>query len=246
MSYYLEPDGSLGVTKPPANGGGSQFNFDAALGDKVTLPGSDENEAFDALPPYQWANDKPGDATVFMSPPLTQDQTFLGTGNADLWIKSTATDADVEVTLTEVRPDGKETYVQAGFLRVSDRALADDATKLDPNHGLYAKDVKFLQPGKYVEAQVEIFPFGHVFRAGSRIRISVHTPGGDRPRWSWLLDPHPAGTTITVGHDAAHPSRVLLPLTANVPGTPATLPACPSLRGQPCRNFVPYQNVPST
>ena len=38
--------------------------------------------------------------------------------------------------------------------------------------------------------------------------------------------------------DAAHPSRIVLPV---IPGVKVTtpLPACPALRGQPCREYQP-------
>ena len=167
-----------------------------------------------------------------------------GTGNADLWIAASATDVDLSATLSEVRPDGKETYVQSGWLRSSFRKLAPGSTELDPEHTGYRTDAEQLPSGKFVEAQLEIFPFAHVFRAGSRIRISVHTPGGDRPRWSWILPTYSTPPTIDVGHDAAHPSRLILPVVTDAPA-PATLPACPSLRGQPCRSFQPYTNQPT-
>ena len=34
-----------------------------------------------------------------------------------------ATDTDIQVTLSEIRPDGQETYVQSGWLRASRRVL---------------------------------------------------------------------------------------------------------------------------
>ena len=55
--------------------------------------------------------------------------------SVDLWLRSTAPDTDLEVTLTELRPDGQERYVQSGWLRASHRKL-DPAmtTKLRPWH----------------------------------------------------------------------------------------------------------------
>jgi predicted acyl esterase len=244
QSWYLQPDGTMSAARPPGNGGASRFTFDAALGHEVTLPGADSDAAFKALPAYDWAHDKPGDAAVFVSAPLTRTTTMSGTGNADLWIAASATDVDLSATLSEVRPDGKETYVQSGWLRSSFRKLAPGSTELDPEHTGYRTDAEQLPSGKFVEAQLEIFPFAHVFRAGSRIRISVHTPGGDRPRWSWILPTYSTPPTIDVGHDAAHPSRLILPVVTDAPA-PATLPACPSLRGQPCRSFQPYTNQPT-
>ena len=47
----------------------------------------------------------------------------------DLWVKSTEANTDLQVSLTEVRPDGQEMYVQDGWLRASNRKL-DEAVNL--------------------------------------------------------------------------------------------------------------------
>jgi hypothetical protein len=80
-----------------------------------------------------------------------------------------------------------------------------------------------------------------VFRAGSRIRLSVEAPGGDRAIWSFET-PLTGGTVENeVSHTAAQPSRVVLPVVAGVTPPPA-LPPCPGLRGQPCRSYDPAAN----
>ena len=180
-----------------------------------------------------------------MTEPLAADQLVLGNSNADLWVRSSAPDGDIGVTVSEVRPDGKETYVQSGFLRLQMRKLAPASTELRPQHTAFAKDVEPMPAGEFARAQVEMLPMGHLFRAGSRIRVSVHTPGGDKPRWSWILQPFDTPPIIDIAHDAQHPSRLVLPIVDNVPGTPASLPPCPSLRGQPCRNLEAYTNSPT-
>ena len=60
---------------------------------------------------------------------------MAGSGSADLWIAADAEDVDLQVTLSEVRPDGQEMLVQSGWLRASHRALDEDAsTNLRPRH----------------------------------------------------------------------------------------------------------------
>ena len=92
---------------------------------------------------------------------------------------------------------------------------------------------------------MEIFPFAHVFRAGSRIRVSVEAPGGDRPEWKFDALPLPTDGQVlnTIAHSAAYPSRLVLPMVPD-PVVPTGLPPCPSLRGQPCRTYVPVTNTP--
>jgi len=244
VSYYLEPDGSLRADQTSGGRGGSRFQLRQIPGDKVTLAWFGRERGVRRPPPYQWANDKPGDATAFLSAPLDKDQTFLGTGNADLWIKSSATDADLEVTLTEVRPDGKETYVQAGFLRASDRLWPTTPPNSTQITASTRRDASFLPAASTSRPE---WRSSRSATCSGRVEDSdlrAHSRG-DRPRWSWVLGDHPAGTTVSVAHDA--PTRR---------GSSAAdrqrarrhrdAAGVPSLRGQPCRTFVPYQNTPAT
>ena len=38
-------------------------------------------------------------------------------------MRSSSPDVDLQATITEVRPDGKETFVQNGWLRANERKL---------------------------------------------------------------------------------------------------------------------------
>src|SRR5207248_1418978 len=67
--------------------------------------------------------------------------------------------------------------------RASYRGLAPDATELWPDPTYQQKDWKALVPGEWTPVRVAIAGFQHVFRAGSRIRISVDTPGDSRAAW---------------------------------------------------------------
>ncbi len=229
---------------PDTGAAASTFVVDPDLATRTTYDET-RGSIFHALPDYDWQQEPAGSASVFVSEPLEEDHVFAGSASADLWLRTDADDADVGVTLSEVRPDGKETFIQAGVLRASNRKVAAGSTALLPLHSLLKSDSEPLEPGRWAKARIEIFPFAHIARAGSRIRLSVHTPGGDRPRWTYLVAPQPSGTSIDVGHSAAHPSRLVLPESpALLSGTsyPSALPPCPGLRGQPCRTFVPYEN----
>jgi len=243
-SFYLQPDGSMGEAAPDVSDSSSSFLHDAELATRQTLPGDKGGQAFHALPEYEWNNDTPGDAAVFVSPPLAQDLVMVGNSNADLWIRSTAPDADLGVTLSEVRPDGKEVYVQSGFLRARMRKLAPGSTELHPMHTGLEADAAPLSTQDWNEAQVEMLPVAHVFRAGSRLRISVHTPGGDRPTWTFVVERFDTPPKISIAHDKDHPSRFIVPANTEVTGYPEDLPACPGLRGQPCRIYQPFINTP--
>ncbi len=245
QAWYFGADGQLTQSRPTAAQSASEYRYDPDLGSKVTLPGDLQGQAFWSLPEWSWEADAPGDAAVFVSDPLTTDTVMLGGGSADLWLRTDVGNVEVGVTLSEVRPDGNETYVQSGVMRTTNRAVTSESSEIDPVHSGLESDALELAPGEWTEARLEIMPATHVFRAGSRLRISVHTPGGDKPRWSWILDEYDVDPTITIGHDARHPSRIVLPVGTDVQGYPPDLPPCPSLRGQPCRPFVPYSNTPA-
>ncbi len=145
------------------------------------------------------------------------------------------------MTVSEVRPDGLETFVQSGWLRASERKLAPGSTLLAPALSLRRRDVKPLPRGRYTEVVVPLYYEGHVYRAGSRIRITISAPGGDAPTWAFadLVPSRPA--TVRVAHSEAMPSRVVLPVVPGV-NVPTGLPPCPGLRGEPCRRYVPGAN----
>jgi predicted acyl esterase len=181
---------------------------------------------------------------VFVGAPLADDMVMLGTGSADLWLKSTEADADLEVNVSEVRPDGQEMFVQSGWLRASLRHLGTDSTELAPSPTYLREDAAPLVAGSYEPVRVPIAAFGHVFRKGSRIRVSIDTPGDSRAEWRFSLKKFPGEVTHTIAHEAAHPSSVVLPWLEGMTA-PTALPACPSLRGQQCRTFTPYANTPA-
>jgi predicted acyl esterase len=165
------------------------------------------------------------------------DTVLAGTGSVDLWVRADQPDVDLEVTISEVRPDGEETYVQSGWLRASQRALdAAASTDLLPVQTHERADVARLSSTRAELVRVPLYPFAHAFRAGSRIRIVVQPPGGNRPAWAFAALPGPR--TVTVSRSAAQPSKVVLPV---VPGITVSTPrpACGTLRGQPCRAYVP-------
>ncbi|HSS11282.1 MAG TPA: CocE/NonD family hydrolase, partial [Acidimicrobiales bacterium] len=251
QTWYLQPAGGLGPQRPQTAGGDS-YQPDPSARPRTDFTGSD-TDVWSALPAYNWAQPVEGKAVSYASAPLGADEVMVGTGSVDLWLESNAPDTDLQVTLSEVRPDGKETYVQNGWLRASMRKLFPpvpppgplgflQTTPLDPISTFLRSDVAPLRARRWSLARIEVFPFGHVFHAGSRIRISVEAPGGDRPFWAFDTLTPSSGQQVSVGYGPSTPSRVVLPL---VPGNAVTSPAppCPALRAEPCRDYVPFTNA---
>jgi len=84
-------------------------------------------------------------------------------------------------------------------------------------------------PTQPAEMSIEIFPFAHAFRQGSKIRLYIEAPHVQPDLWGFALLPTPGVNTIhTEG------SSVYLPLLEG-DAAPTGYPNC-SLRNQPCRD----------
>jgi len=237
--FYLHRDGSLRDFPPSESESASTFEHDNAKGGETYVV----HGAFEkALPDIEWLPWRPDRQVVFASEPLDENLVVLGHASADLWIQSTADDADLEVLLSEIRPDGREAYVTSGWLRASQRTLTPDSTPLRPVPTRLESDLAPLPAGQWELTRVEIYPFGHVFRAGSRLRLEISTPGANKGRWKFDVLQFDESVTHAVSHSAVHASSLLLPV---IPGVtvPDALPACPGLRSQPCREYVPHVNA---
>ncbi|MDE3133117.1 MAG: hypothetical protein KGL15_03520, partial [Acidobacteriota bacterium] len=188
---------------------------------------------------WNWAQNPPGTALAYVSAPLTQDTTVIGGGAVRLWLEASTANVGLQATVSEVRPDGTETFVQNGWAQADERELAPGSTPLEPALNLRAGALRPLPRGRFVEVTIPLYYEGHVYRAGSRIRVTLSAPGGTQPTWAFA-PLSPAGTaTVSVRLSASTPSQLVLPV---VPGVrvPTALPPCPSLRNEPCRPYVPF------
>ena len=131
--------------------------------------------------------------------PCSRNTVVFGAGALQAWIKASTPDVDLQVTVSEVRPDGKETFVQNGWLRASDRKLDPrQSTLLEPVPTLRASDVAPLPKGRFTKVTVPLYYEGHAYRAGSRIRITIAAPNGSQPMWSFA-ETRPKGHATRVG-----------------------------------------------
>lgn len=220
VRFFLHGDGSLRREAPAA---GDTSSVDYAY---APVAGTHDNI---------WTNQPPdGSVAVFTTPPLAEDLTWLGNGSVDLQLSSTAPDTDLEVLVSQVRPDGQEVYVQRGWLRASHRKL-DPArtTPTRPYQTHREADSALLTPGEVTPMRVELFPTGQVFRKGSSLRLYVEAPSAFSGLWGFVGLPVPALNTISTS--AAQPSSIALSVLPDfVPPTPE--PSCAALDNQPCRD----------
>jgi hypothetical protein len=168
-----------------------------------------------ALPAYHWTPPAGGTAVSYTTAPLSENTVVVGAGSVRLSIKARTRDVDLQATVTEVRPDGHETFVQSGWLRASER------------HGNRRRDAAPLPRGKLTPLTIPLYYQGHAYRAGSRIRVTISAPGGDQPAWSFA-------ESLGSGRVRIARAGLTLPVVPGV-AVPTPLPPCPGLRGEPCR-----------
>jgi uncharacterized protein len=243
-SWYLRSGGQLASTKP-ADAAADQFTWDPHARPPTSFTGSDDGSPgglWTATPAYDWTQNPPGTAVSYLTAPLAANTVVIGGGAVQLWIRSSAPSVDLQVTVSEVRPDGRESFVQDGWLRTSERTL-DPATStlLEPVLSLRRADVSPLPRDRFTEVTVPLYYEGHAYRKGSRIRITIAAPGGDQAVWAFAQTIPSGRATVTIGHSSSLPSRVVLPVVPGV-AVPTALPPCPGLRGEPCRTFTPLVN----
>jgi uncharacterized protein len=234
-SYYLGANGALQGSAPRS--GSTTYKPDASNRPK-TSSGSGFN-AWTAQPNYNWTAVSGVDGAGFVSSPLTKNTTVVGPASLNLRLASTATNTDIQVTLSEVRANGQEMYVTSGFLRASYRIVDTKASTLYAPVSLFtASNARALTPGAAVDLRVPVNPIAFTFRSGSKIRITISAPGGDRPSWEFGSLVTNGAVTNTIYFGA---SSLVLPVVSTITATDRQ-PACGSNRGQPCRTYVAAGN----
>lgn len=246
-TWYLGPGGSL-ATGPAAAPETDSFTWNPRA-----LPATDYASAntgggglwgVATSWAWNWQQNPAGTAVSYVSQPLAQNTTVIGAGAVHVWIRASTPNVDLQATISEVRPDGNETFVQNGWVRADERRLARGSTLLQPVLDLRRSAVQPLPSGRFVEVTIPLYYEGHVYRAGSRIRVTISAPGGSQPLWAFAQT-NPTGTAqVSVALSAAMPSNLVLPVVPGV-SVPTALPPCPSLRNEPCRPYVPLVNQAS-
>jgi predicted acyl esterase len=254
-TWYFGPHGVLSDTRP-MSGGINSFSSNAhalPLTDYGTNTGTGGLWGNASQWDWNWQQNPSGTAVSYVSAPLTADTTVVGSGAVDLWVRSSTPDVDLQATISEVRPDGKETFVQNGWIRASERKLSTNSdnmfkrmsTPLEPIPTFTTADAAPMPAGQFVKVVVPLYYQGHAYRTGSRIRVTISAPNGTQPIWSFgQTVPNPSGS-VSIAFSTSLPSSLVLPV---VPGVKVAtpLPPCPSLRNEPCRPYRAIVNNTAT
>lgn len=200
----LHGDGTLS-TEPPTGEPSDSYLYNprdpvpTSGGGLCCSPSFTRGGAFD-----QRCIEERADVLVYTSAPLEQDLEATGPVRVTLWAASSAPDTDWTAKLVDVAPDGFARNLTDGIIRARYReSLATPS---------------LLQPGKIYEYTIDLWATSNVFMAGHRIRVDVSSsnfPRFDRnPNTGKALGEDAAMESALqrVYHDAAHPSRITLPM----------------------------------
>ena len=251
QEWFLGPQGTLTDHTPGA------YAVDAYTSDAKALPLSDYAGGTGggglwgnaSQWKWDWRQNPAGTSLAYVTAPLATDTTVVGAGAVHLWVRSSTPDVDLQATVSEIDPDGHETFVQDGWVRASERKLAtgsktifaQPSTLLAPILSMLPGDVAPMPQDAFVPVVLPLYYQGHAYRAGTRIRVTLAAPNGTQPIWSFT-ETRPQGTAeVEIAASPAMPSSLILPVVPEVT-VPTGLPACPSLRNEPCRAYAPTVN----
>ncbi len=250
--WYLGPGGTLG-TAPTKQKGADSYTSNAKALPLNDYPNYVETGGLwsnASAWQYNWKQYPSHNAVSYVSAPLTQNTVAIGAGAVHVWVRSSTPNVDLQATVTEISADGKnETFVQNGWIRADERKLArgtndvlhQRSTLLEPIPSMLSSDVQPMPKNRYVEVVIPLYFEGHVYRAGSRIRLTIAAPNGTQPVWSFSQTAPKGTAKVSIAFSKSMPSSLILPVVPGV-AVPTGAPPCPSLRNEPCRSYVPLKN----
>ena len=157
------------------------------------------------------------DVLVYQTKILGHDLTIAGPFTADLWVSISTTDADFVVKLIDVLPDGQTNQP------ARDTALAGYQMLIrgDIFRGRYrnsGSNPQSFTPNQPTEIKFALNDIAHTFKKGHRLMVQVQSswfPLADRNPQQFIniyqaKDSDFLPADITVWHDAAHPSCIIL------------------------------------
>jgi len=210
--WYLHGGGRLSTSPPAAASEPDRYHYDPADptpsvgGIGMLTGGPRDNRALEAR----------ADVVVYTSDALAEPLELVGPVHAELFVSSSLEHTDFFVRVCDVYPDGRSVNVCDGLQRF-------DPSTIDRG------------PDGTFRARVRVWPIGHRFAAGHRLRVQVSS--GAHPVYARNLGTGEPPATATamraadqaVFHDPDRPSSVTLPVFG--PGGPSLVEEVAAERG---------------
>jgi putative CocE/NonD family hydrolase len=202
-AYYLEgassgPAGRLSSETPK---GPPTTTYKSDPANPAPLPGRAFPGARDAR-----QHEKHPDVRTFTTDPLTAPVEWTGKVRAELFVSSTAPDADFIVRVNDVYPDGRSILIIDGVRRARFRES-------------WQREV-FMKPGEVYKIAFDVGYLSQIFNRGHRIRISIASTGAPfydpNSQTGEALTYEPPTkvkiATQTLHHSVTQASRILAPV----------------------------------
>lgn len=236
-------DAKATLSLPSLNeaGNGERLNFgtDLAADDEDSPLAGESTYNYDPLINSYFWTPIVQEQVTFTSDPLSEDKIMAGSGSVDLWFSAENTDVDIRATISELRSDGQEMFVQDSWLRASHRALDESkSTTRRPWHLHTGASNSPIVSGNTYSARLELRAFAHIFRKDSQIRVTIDAPPKG-PGLAWLFDTIPGAFDVSIKHNSTNRSSIVLPSLVSTYNQSlvgdTSLSACDAVTSQTCR-----------
>ena len=213
-TLHFAPEHALANATPAANAAWDEYKVDLTA---TTGTGSRWRSYFNtASVPIGYPDRAQQDPKLltYTSAPLAENWEITGHPTITLWAASSASDGQFFAYLEDVSPDGKVTYITEGLIRGLHRAVNPAPYwHPDPSHSFRRNDGQSLKQGEPAEISFVLLPTSYLVRKDHSVRVAL--AGADRDHFAPLPGDAP---TWRVYRDAAHPSRVRLPIVSGGAG----------------------------
>ncbi len=153
----------------------------------------------------------------FATPAMVEATEICGPIALKLYGSTTDNEVLWFVSLWHIDTSGREVLLTRGWLRGSQRALDTERSRpWQPVHTHVAREP--LTPDEIYEFDIELRPYGILLHPGERLAVRVRCADDDPTevflhRLAQGSITRPRASHVSVHHDAAHPSHLLLPVT---------------------------------
>jgi putative CocE/NonD family hydrolase len=213
VSYY--PDSAGALSTSPSSGGSESYVYDPANPTPyLANPKTPRRTREYMIDDQRWA-EKRSDVLTYKTAPFATDQTVAGPVDVNLWVSTTGTDSDFVVKVIDVWPDDS---TEESSRHVS-MAGYEQELRADIFRGKFRDSYsrpKPFEPGKPTLVHFHLNDVLHDFKPGHRLMLQIQSS------WFPLVDRNPnkfedinqaqdadfQPATITLYHDAAHPTRL--------------------------------------
>ncbi|MCE9608112.1 MAG: CocE/NonD family hydrolase, partial [Planctomycetia bacterium] len=201
--YYFHSGGKLSTAPSSVAAAPTTFRSDPARPAPIVgtaFPGARDAAAYEAHP----------DVRTFSTSLLTAPVEWTGLVKAEIFVSSTAPDADFIVRVSDVYPDGRSILLIDGVRRARYREG-------------FEKEVP-LPAGQPVKLSFEIGWLSQIFNRGHRIRVTIGSTGADfyevNPQTGGVFTIDPSKTTVVaengIYHDRQRVSRIIAPVVREI------------------------------